>query len=121
MYLIDRERITHAYIPQPTALQMQELFQTRKYDLSSLFKDGNPAHWRATLVVPAHAPIAGGFGGYGQTEISGYITPSWLGGTGAGRPHALAPLRIGGGGGGDVAPGEGGEVVGGGAPGMVRC
>jgi len=119
MYLIDRERITHAYIPQPTALQMQELFQTRKYDLSSLFKDGNPAHWRATLVVPAHAPIAGSFGGYGQTEISGYITQSWLGGTGAGRPHALAQLRIVDEGGEDVAPGEVGEIVARGP--MVMC
>src|SRR5882757_3288649 len=111
MYLIDREKISHAYIPQPTAIQIRELYPMRNYDLSSLFKDGDPAHWRATLVVPAHAPIADSFGGYGQTEITGYITQSWLGGSGAGRPHPLAQLRIVDEDGHDVATGEIGEIV----------
>jgi acyl-CoA synthetase (AMP-forming)/AMP-acid ligase II len=111
MYLIDREKVTHAYIPQPTALQIRELFPEGKYDLSSLFKDGDPAHWRATLVVPAHAPIAAEFAGYGQTEVSGYVTHSWLGGAGAGRPHPFAQVRIVDEDGNDVPMGEVGEIV----------
>jgi acyl-CoA synthetase (AMP-forming)/AMP-acid ligase II len=111
MYLIDREKITHAYIPQPTAIEIREIHPTRNYDLSSLFKNGDPAEWRATLVVPPHAPIAAQFGGYGQTECSGYLTQSWFGGSGAGLPHPLAQLRIMDDGGRELPPGEVGEIV----------
>ena len=111
MYLIDREKVSHAYIPHPTALQIKELFPTRSYDLSSLFKDGDPSNWQATLVAPTHAPISRSFGGYGQTEVSGYVTQSWLGGDGAGRPHPLAQVRIVNDEGLDVPAGETGEIV----------
>jgi acyl-CoA synthetase (AMP-forming)/AMP-acid ligase II len=119
MYLIDREKVTHAYIPQPTVVQIRETHPTRNYDLSSLFKNGDPAEWRATLVVPPHAPIAQSFGGYGQTECSGYLTQSWLGGSGAGLPHPLAQLRIVGDDGKDRPAGEIGEIVARGP--MVMC
>lgn len=111
MRTIAAERVTHAYIPQPTALAIQHLAAGSSHDLSSLFADGDPAHWRSTLVMPPDAPAAAMPGGYGQTELAGYLTQPWFGGEGAGRPHPLAQVMIVDDDGNELPPGETGEIV----------
>lgn len=111
MRTIDQHRVTHAFLPPPIAKQMIERASETPYDLSSLFENGDPANWRTTIVMPPHAPAALHPGGYGQTEVSGYLSQLWLGGSGAGRPNPLTQVRIVDASGNDVDPGQTGEIV----------
>jgi acyl-CoA synthetase (AMP-forming)/AMP-acid ligase II len=109
--LIERERVTHAYLPTPVLLQMRELNAAKPHDLSSLFSAIALSEWTGTLVMPPHAPMAKETGGYGQTEVSGFAVHAALGGTGAGRPYPFMQVRIIDEHGEDVPPGEVGEIA----------
>jgi long-chain acyl-CoA synthetase len=109
--LIEREQVTHAYLPMPVILQMRELNAVKSHNLSSLFSTIALSEWSGTLVMPAHAPMAKEVGNYGQTEVSGFAVHAALGGTGAGRPYPFMQVRIIDEQGEDVPPGEVGEIA----------
>ena len=109
--MIEAERLTHAYIPQPTILQMREVMKTRAHDVSSLFRTADMADWRTPMVMPADAPLMKRMGGYGQTEIGGLTVMTWLGGTGAGRAAPFLQLKIADDDGNELPDGETGEIL----------
>ena len=109
--LIQAEGLTHAYIPQPTVVQMREVVQQTPYDVSSLFADPQMSGWRSPMVMPPDAPMMKSMGGYGQTEIGGLTVLTWLGGVGAGRPSPFLRLKIADEEGREVTDGEVGEIL----------
>src|SRR5277367_1728912 len=92
--MIEDEKLTHAYIPPPTILQMREVMKSRSYDVSSLFATQDMADWKIPMVMPAQAPLMRQMGGYGQTEIGGLVVMAWLGGGGAGRASPFLQIKI---------------------------
>ncbi|MDB5430140.1 MAG: acyl-CoA synthetase [Caulobacter sp.] len=109
--LVDAERVTHGFLPQPTVLQMKDLNPDGRYDIACLFKDGDVANWRSPLVMPAHAPMTLKPGGYGQTEIMGLSILAWFGGSGAGRPNPFTQVMILDDAGAEAATGAAGEIA----------
>lgn len=108
---VHRDRVTHAFLMQATAVQLGEINADGRYDLSSLFVDGDPANWRSPLMGPDHAPMVRARGNYGQTEIGGMSVSVWLGGSGAGRPNPFIQVRIMDEAGDEVPHGEVGEIA----------
>lgn len=108
--IIQRERATHGYIPQPTVEQLRALNKDGAWDVSSLFAKPDMSDWRMPMVMPAGAPLISKFGGYGQTEISGLAVLAWLGGGGAGRPSAFMQVKIADDAGRELGPDEAGEI-----------
>ena len=92
--LVERERITHAYLPGPAVEQMMAADPEGRRDLTSLFPSRELKHWTPPLAVPEHAPMRHHVGQYGQTELMGSVVLSWLGGSGAGRPAPFIQIRI---------------------------
>lgn len=95
LQMIQDEKLTHAFIPQPTAKQMGEANAGGKFDVSTIFEKPDLSDWRSPLVMPVSAPLMQSPGGYGQTEIGGLTVLSWLGGTAAGRPSPFLQIKIG--------------------------
>ncbi len=117
--MIEADRLTHAYIPQPTVLQMREAMQLRSRNVSSLFATPDLADWKMPMVMPATAPLLRKMGGYGQTEIGGLTVMVWLGGSGAGRTAPFLQIKIADDAGREVHDGEVGEILARGP--MVMC
>ena len=111
--LIERYRVTHAFVAPPTVDEIRAVNADRHYDLSSLWSDPGLADHHTTMVTPPTAPWAQHPGGYGQTEIFGLSTFKGLdGGAGSvGRPSPSVQLRIVDDDGNDVGTGEVGEIV----------
>jgi len=111
LQLIERERVSHAFVAQPTVEQMREINKDGKYDVSSIWSDPSAPEWSSPLVMPASSPFGQQPRVYGQTEIMGFATFGFLGGGGAGRVSPLAQVRIIDDEGRDKAPGETGEIA----------
>jgi long-chain acyl-CoA synthetase len=111
--LIDRERVTAAFILPPTIQKIVELNAGRKYDLSSLqINTGDPAF--AAMVSPDTSRMAGSRTFYGQTELMGLVLFGVIGEPPSGasaRPFPLAQVRILGPDGKELGTGETGEIV----------
>jgi long-chain acyl-CoA synthetase len=91
--LIERERITHAFLPPPVIEPMRKLNEGGRYDVSSLFDAADLSGASGPIVMPAGAPLRDNRV-YGQTEISGLSVMAWLGGSGAGRPSPFIQVKI---------------------------
>ncbi|MDF1691438.1 MAG: AMP-binding protein [Zhongshania sp.] len=111
LQLIARERVSHAFVAQPTVEQMREINKDGKYDVSSIWSDPSAPEWSSPLVMPADSPFAKQARVYGQTEIMGFVSLGFLGGGGAGRVSPLAQVRIVDDEGNDKAIGEAGEIA----------
>lgn len=109
--VIEAEKLTHAFVPQPTVVQMREANAGGAYDVSSCFVDGQMSDWRMPMVMPAHAPARQKLGGYGQTEIGGLTSVLWLGGSGAGRPVPFVNFKIADDDGAELPRGQVGEIL----------
>lgn len=110
LQMIQDEKLTHAFIPQPTAQQMGAANKDERYDISSIFEKPDLSDWRSPLVMPPSAPLMQSPGGYGQTEIGGLTVLAWLGGSGAGRPSPFLQIKIGDEQGVELPRGEVGEI-----------
>ncbi|HCW61954.1 MULTISPECIES: AMP-binding protein [Sphingobium] len=108
--MIEAEKLTHAFVPQPTVLQMREVNKDGTYDVTSLFADNQMSDWRMPMVMPADAPAVRKLGGYGQTEIGGLTSVLWMGGQGAGRPVPFVSFKIGDEEGNELPRGQTGEI-----------
>lgn len=108
--LIAAEKITHAFVAQPTMLQIRELNKDGKYDTSSLWSSPDAPEWSSPLCMPKDSAFAKQARVYGQTEVMGFVTFGFLGGQGAGRVSPLAQLRIVDTEGNEAPAGESGEI-----------
>ncbi len=108
--LIEAEAVTHAFVAQPTLLQIREINKAGKYDTSSLWSSPEAPEWSSPLCMPKDSPFAQQARVYGQTEVMGFTTFGFLGGGGAGRVSPLAQLRIVDNDGNELPPGESGEI-----------
>lgn len=88
------ERVTHAFVVQPTLDQIREINKDGKYDTSSLWSAPDAPEYKSPMVMPVNAPFNQQPRVYGQTEVMGFLTYGWMGGQGAGRPGPLAQVRI---------------------------
>jgi acyl-CoA synthetase (AMP-forming)/AMP-acid ligase II len=107
---IARERVTHAFVAQPTIVQIREINADGKYDVSSLWSSPLAPEWANPLVMPAGVPFNSKPTVYGQTEIMGFAVMGWLGGEGAGRTSPLLQMRIADDEGNEVGTGVVGEI-----------
>jgi long-chain acyl-CoA synthetase len=104
--LIDAEQCTGAFVIGPTIQQMLEINKDGKYNLKSLRTYRGSPEWNEMITVD-ESPWARKPAGYGQTEVMGMLTFNAFGG----RPSPAAQVRIVDPDGGEVAPGETGEIV----------
>lgn len=110
--IIERERVTHAFIPQPTVEQCRQVNAGGRFDVSSLWSTPDAKEWRMPICAPADAPMIRALGAYGQTELMGIATLKCFGGEGsAGRPAPMVQVRIVDGDGHEVPAGTIGEIV----------
>jgi len=92
--LIAAERCTGAFLVGPTINQILDLNADGRYDISSLRTYPGKPEWNAMVTVDESA-WARRPGGYGQTEVTGMLTFTAGGGTGAhGFPSSAAQIRI---------------------------
>jgi long-chain acyl-CoA synthetase len=108
---IQNYKLTHAFIPQPTILQMREANSDGQYDVSSIWPDPQMSDYFIPMVMPKTAPAIRKMGGYGQTEIGGLTSVLWMGGTGAGRAVPFVQFKIADDDGNEVPNGEAGEIL----------
>ncbi|WP_210147993.1 AMP-binding protein [Aromatoleum petrolei] len=110
---IEKERVTHAFLPPPTIEQIRAINAEGKYDVSSCWATADAQEYNGNpMVAPASSPWGRNFGGYGQTEVMGMFSMRAFGGsTMAGRPISMVQVRIVDETGQDVPPGETGEIV----------
>lgn len=108
---IDRHKLTHAFIPQPTVELMRTVNADGRYDTSTLFGKPDMSDYFIPLVMPAHAPSRRRMGGYGQTEIGGLTSVLWMGGSGAGRSIPFVAFKIADNDGNELPRGETGEIL----------
>jgi acyl-CoA synthetase (AMP-forming)/AMP-acid ligase II len=114
LQLIERHRVTHAFLPGPTLEQIREINAGGLYDVSSLFERSDAGDWtsKSAMCAPKHAPIVRAPGGYGQTEVMGHVILRAFGGEGgAGRPHPMVQVLVADDEGREVAIGEVGEIL----------
>ena len=116
---IQDERVSHAFVPQPTIERMRELNTGGAWDVSSLWSTPDAREYRHPQVMPAAAPFAKRLGVYGQTETTGWAVVGWLGHGEGSRPSPMVQVRIVDDDGREVAAGETGEIVVRGA--LVMC
>lgn len=110
LQLIEQERVTHAFLPQPVIEPMRKLNAGGRYDVSSLFAQPDLSDWRSPIVLPPGAPLQNP-NVYGQTEMTGISVMAWLGGSGAGRPSPFIQVVILDERGDEVADGQVGEIA----------
>ncbi len=108
---IQEHKLTHAFVPQPTILQMRAANFDGKYDVSSIWDDPQMSKYFMPMVMPSHAPAVRRMGGYGQTEIGGLTSVLWMGGTGAGRSVPFVQFKVADDDGNEVPHGEAGEIL----------
>jgi long-chain acyl-CoA synthetase len=111
--LIDAEGCTNGMILEPTRSQMVEANRDGRYTLTSFRGMPGSPEWNEMITVDT-SPWAAHPGVYGQTEVSGLITMSALGGSPAGRAGRTGPVgqvRIVGPDDADLPPGEVGEIA----------
>lgn len=112
--LIERHRVTHAFLPGPTLDQIAEINKDRRYDISSLFEKHDASDWtsKSAMCAPREAPIVRSPGGYGQTEVMGHVILRAFGGEGGvGRPHPMVRIILADDEGNEVPTGEVGEIL----------
>jgi long-chain acyl-CoA synthetase len=111
--LVERERCTSAFLVGPVVGQVTEANSDRRYDLSSLRVVGPLDAWGG-MVGPDTSRWGTHPGGYGQTELSGFVLFNGHGGRGAGnsgRPAPVVAVRVVDADGREVAPGGAGEIA----------
>ncbi|MEE1916306.1 AMP-binding protein [Pseudomonas asiatica] len=94
LQLIEQERVTHAFVAQPTLEQIRQINAEGRFDVSSLWSSPLAPEWTNPMVMPQSAPLNRAPRLYGQTELMGFAVMGWLGGEGAGRPSPLVQVRI---------------------------
>jgi long-chain acyl-CoA synthetase len=104
------EKVTHAFVVQPTLEQIRTINKEGKYDTSSLWSAPSAPEWKSPMVMPVNAPFNQQPRVYGQTEVMGFLTYGWMGGEGAGRPGPLAQVRLVDNAGNECAVGQPGEI-----------
>ena len=112
--LIQRHRVTHAFIPGPTAEAIRAANADHRYDLSSLWTSPDLEDHHTTMVTPHGTPWDRRPGGYGQTEAIGLTTFRGLGSDSTGTTGRSSPaiqIRIVDDAGHEVGPAEVGEIV----------
>lgn len=110
---VERERITRAFIVEPTRQQIVDLVAQHPYDLSSLLGWPGSPQWEAT-VRRDPSPWGTWVGGYGQTETMGHVTFRFIAAPSLGehgRPTPITELRVVDDELADVPPGEVGEIA----------
>ncbi|MGA7418699.1 MAG: AMP-binding protein [Acidimicrobiales bacterium] len=91
---IEVEGCTDAFLMPPTVAEITSLNADGRYDLTSLRVASGSPEWMA-MVSADTSDWAARPGGTGQTEVTGLVTFTAFGGTGAhGRPSPLAQVRI---------------------------
>jgi acyl-CoA synthetase (AMP-forming)/AMP-acid ligase II len=111
--LIEAEKCTQAFLFGPMIDGLVAANKDGTYDLSSLRFVSHSPEWDAMITVDDSPWCASKMGGYGQTEVGGMLTFLGLGMGGAGyagRSSPLVHVRILDATGGEVAPGEVGEI-----------
>ncbi|WP_160108220.1 AMP-binding protein [Pseudomonas izuensis] len=94
LQLIEQERVTHAFVAQPTLEQIRQINADGRFNVSSLWSSPLAPEWTNPMVMPQSAPLNRAPRLYGQTELMGFTIMGWLGGEGAGRPSPLVQVRI---------------------------
>ena len=110
---ITREGVTSAFLMPPTIMQMTQLHDPDKHDLSRLRGGAYTPLWKGLLIEDT-APWGATPGGFGQTEVSGLAILNGHGGRGqgnAGRPAPYVRVRIVDTDGNEQPVGEAGEIV----------
>jgi acyl-CoA synthetase (AMP-forming)/AMP-acid ligase II len=108
---IQTHKLTHAFIAQPTIVQMRQANKDGAYDVSSIWADPQMSDYFVPMVMPKSAPALKKLGGYGQTEIGGLTSVLWMGGSGAGRAMPVIQFKIADDAGEEVPNGEAGEIM----------
>jgi len=98
--LLAAERCTHAYLMPPTIARLVELNRDGGHDLSCMRATMAAPSWQGTVPTDGSRFTRNGGGegrGYGQTEVTGFVTTGAFGGSGtgnAGRPGPFVRVRI---------------------------
>lgn len=111
--VVERERVTGAFVVGAMMQQVIEANKDRRYDLKSLRAFPGPSEWM-DMTSPDTARWGQRPGGYGQTEVMGMATLSAFGegGTGShGRSSPIVQIRIVDENDVEVGLGETGEIV----------
>ncbi|MEU6185780.1 AMP-binding protein [Nocardia sp. NPDC047038] len=111
--IITREGVTSAFLMPPTIIQMTQLYDADKHDVSKLRGGPFTPLWNGLLAEDT-APWGATPGGFGQTEVSGLAVVNGHGGRGqgnSGRPAPLVRVRIVDAEGNEQPIGEPGEIV----------
>jgi acyl-CoA synthetase (AMP-forming)/AMP-acid ligase II len=112
--LVADERCSHAFLTRPTIEAIAKLQAEDPVDMSTLWEAPDPDRYRGGIIGAPGCPWNERPGGFGQTEVMGLATFAGLGAAAegrAGRPSPAALVRIVDDEGGDVAPGDTGEIV----------
>ncbi|MCX4095727.1 AMP-binding protein [Nocardia sp. alder85J] len=94
--IITAEGVTSAFLMPPTIIQMTQIYDADKHDVSALRGGPFTPVWNG-LLPPDTTPWGATPGGFGQTEVSGLAVVNGHGGRGqgnSGRPSPLARVRI---------------------------
>jgi long-chain acyl-CoA synthetase len=110
---VEQERVTRAFLVEPTRQQIVDLVAERGYDLSTLLGWPGSPQWEAT-VNRDPSPWSSSVGGYGQTETMGHVTFRFVAAPCQGehgRPTPITELRVVDDDMVDLSTGETGEIV----------
>ncbi|MBS9376402.1 AMP-binding protein [Rhodococcus sp. B50] len=110
---ITREGVTSAFLMPPTIMQMTQLYDADKHDVSRLRGGAFTPLWNGLLEQDT-TPWGSAPGGFGQTEVSGLAVVNGHGGRGrgnSGRPSPLVRVRIVDTEGNEQPIGQAGEIV----------